>query len=323
MFWFIKSYRKGLVKKLRFILDELSNNFNNKNQLSLNLILKEINQTLNDPEFNHDDLPFLLNEKLYENSLIQKIIILLPYFNKDNLTLLTTIFLTSIRCNFPKNIPIFFLNNIKYLEIFLNYLTNSHLTLYINLILRSCFLNEQFIHFLFENNIPSMFYQYFNINSFDILSSNFQTFEDLLFNFSEYSMDYISTNYQIYSIFFKLMLMKSNYLIKLLFLPLLLKILINENSKIILLNFLSDSENLFFILNLFNTNSIRILNATYHIFKLFILNPKKNYLIKSIIISNNEQILKLLKKIKFNIDDIDLINQKDLLINKIVNLIHK
>ena len=95
-FWFTKTVRKGLAKKLRICLEEIQTVDPKKKIPELMEIIGSINETLNQVEFDKEDLPHILNGKLYRDETISNLIKLMPFFDQPVLNAISTFFQTNI-----------------------------------------------------------------------------------------------------------------------------------------------------------------------------------------------------------------------------------
>lgn len=319
-FWITKAKRKGLAKRLRLCLEDIRSSPPPPKLKMLIPILDEINETFNQAEFQRDDLPHILNGKIYRDNTVAMLIGLLPFFDQPTINAISTLFQTTIR-EFPnESLPKYLIEHQETLNQLLSYFTQSNISNTAHIILRSCAIVADFTRFLFQIGVVGSFVQYLSSDNFDQLSTAFATYECLLMIHPDITSEYFSVKWQIFAIQFKQLMSSPNYLVQLTFLPILFRFITNENCKQVFFRFLDDPENLQLIMCILKRNSKKVQMHAYSIFKLFVLNPRKHPSIVSLLSNNKSALIKYLKDFNFDENDVELENEKQSIISLIANL---
>ena len=319
-FWFTKSRRKGLAKKLLQSLHDFQSNPQNHKLQEISQFLKLINETLNEEEFKREDLPRILNQKIYRDETIFLLINLMPFFDQPTLNSISTLLQTTIRefCN--ESLPNYLMKKPELLQILLSFFQQPLVSNISHILIRTCLKSEEFTRFLYHSGIVGSFVQYLSGDNFDRLSTAFTTYESMLMTHPEISSEFFNEQWQLYSIQFKQLMSSPNYLVQLTFLPILLKFITNEPCRFVFYLFLSDLEHLQLIMIMLLSTSKKIQNHSYNIFKLFVLNPRKSEQIKNTLKDNKFKLIKYLKDFKIEEGNQELEDEKISVIATINNL---
>ena len=321
MFWITKKSIKGLPKKLKAILEDIEYAPTNTNIHELQEILTKIVNAFNDKDYNRDDLPKILNQKLYRDQTIELLIKLMPILDQQMNNLIST-FLQISEKEFPDSsftLPKYLLSHSSALSTLFSYIDDPKLFSVANIILRECIKEESFLTYLYEKKYVSSFLRFLNGENFELLTSAFKTYEVLLMSKPEVSAHYISEDYDIYALEMKALLASHNYITRMIILPLLSNFLTQEPCRSLLMNFVNDPENLCLIIVLLGSKSKKIKLSAYYLFKLFVINPRRSPAIKSILHNNKEKLTNIIKKLRFPDDDEDLNDERDVVIQNIAH----
>ena len=320
-FWFTKASRKGLAKKLRNCLEEIQAGEKNKTFAELLKIVESINETLNQEEFNREDLPHILNGKLYRDETIANLINIMPFIDQPTLNAVSTLFQTTIKMFPQESLAQYLIKRPDSLSTLLSYFEQQqNVSTTAHIIIRACAIIPEFITTLFENGVVGSFVKYLSGDNFDRLSTAFSTYETLLMAHPEITAKYFTSSWQIFAIQFKQLMSSPNYVVQLTFLPILFRFITNENCKTIFFRFLEDNENLQFIMLMLNHNSKKIQAHAYSILKLFVLNPRKTPSVINTLKMNKSRLVMFLKDFKIDDDDGDMDNEKKAVISTILEL---
>ena len=319
-FWFTKASRKGLAKKLRICLEEIQAGERNKKFSELLKIIESINETLNQEEFNREDLPHILNGKLYRDETITNLINVMPFLDQPTLNAVSTLFQTTIKMFNQESLPQYLMKRPETLSTLLSYFDQTNVSTTAHIVIRACAAVPEFTTTLFENGVVGSFVKYLSGDDFDRLSTAFATYETLLMSHPEITAKYFTTGWQIFAIQFKQLMSSPNYVVQLTFLPILFRFITNENCKTIFFRFLEDNENLQFIMIMLNHNSKKIQAHAYSILKLFVLNPRKTPSVINTLKMNKSKLVKFLKDFKYDDDDSEMENEKQAVISTILEL---
>lgn len=319
-FWFTKKSRKGLAKKLRICLEDIQKNDQKKKLAELYSIIGSINETLNQEEFNKEDLPHILNGKLYRDETIENLISLMPFFDQPLLNAISTLFQTTIRMFPNESLAQYLMAKHNVLYILLDYFEQINVSTTAHIIIRACAIIPEFTRQMFEIGVVGSFVKYLSSDNFDRLSTAFATYETLLMSHPEITAEYFTTKWQIFAIQFKQLMSSPNYLVQLTFLPILFRFITNENCKTVFFRFLEDNENLQIIMLMLKHNSKKVQTHAYSIFKLFVLNPRKIPPIVNTLKMNKSKLIKFLNDFKLEDSDGEMESEKQAVIATIAGL---
>jgi calcium binding protein 39 len=318
-FWFTKKSRKGLAKKLRICLEDIQMGIKKKKLNELYSIILSINETLNQEEFNRDDLPHILNGKLYRDETIANLISFMPFFDSNTLNALSTFFQTTIR-KFPdESLPQYIMARRETLNLFLKYFEQENVSSVSHSIIRACTINAEFVNHMFKLGVVGSFVKFLTSEDFDRNSTAFATYEALLMSHPEISVRYFNDKWAIFAIQFKQLMASPNYLVQLNFLPIVFRFVTSENCQTVLYNFINDNENLQSIMILLRNNSKKMQKHAYSIFKLFVLNPRMIAQIRDTLKMNKAKLINFLEEFKIEDSDKDLEDEKQ----HVIEIIHR
>lgn len=314
MSWITKARRKGLAKKLRVTLENFDLMSQSELEKQLVPVIHEINETFNGNEFNHGDLPQILNSKIYRDDTVQMLISLMPLFGQQTNNEISTLFQSSIRENTDGHLPFYLIDRPEVLDLLFSYLNYNNLSSTANILLRSCIAIREFTQFLYQKQYVLSFIRFLASDNFELTTAAFKTFEDMLLTYPEITYSYIIDNYQVYSLEFKTLLASPVYLIKMLFLPMLFQLLAKEECRALMMIFLSDTQNLQLIIPLLRSDSKKIKHAAYNIFKLFVINPRKTHAITRVLSMNKVALVKTIRHIHISRSATELLEERASLI---------
>ena len=324
MSFFTKNRKKNLVKKLRKELDDYKGDPKDKSrEQSLQKCLTFFSETMNSEEDKKDGIPAYLNEGLYGSGTFDLLLGLMPCFEQTTLNAASTLIQTTIR-EFPDtSLSQHIQQNPETLTTLLQYFEHPKISNISHTLIRSCANVASFTTFLFENGTVGSFIQYLFGDSFDKISTAFTTYDALITSHLEISGPYISDpkHWPIFQIQFKQLMCSPNYLIKLNFMPILLKfITCKEVHSTIFMPFLADVENLMLSMFLLEAKSKRVQANGYSLFKLFVINPRKTDQIYEVLKGNKTKLLKLLKDMNFDSEDREFEQSRQDLMTRIRNM---
>jgi len=319
-FWFVKSRRKGLAKRLRRSLIDYQSGPSESKMIDVVELVKSVNETLNEEEFKRDDLPRILNHKIYRDDTVSLLINSMPFFDQPALNSISTLLQTTVREFQEESLPIYLINNPDVLNRLLTFFQHPLVSTVSHVLVRTCIKSEQFTRYLYQSGVVGSFVQYLSGDSFDSLSTSFTTYECMLMSHPHISAEFFNEMWQIFSIQFKQLMHSPNYLVQLTFLPILYKFIVIEEARLVFYLFLSDLESLQLIMTMLLSTSKKVQTHAYSIFKLFIINPRKTEQIKSTLKANKSKLIKYLKDFKFDDGNQELEDEKVTVITTINNL---
>lgn len=298
-----KKSQKGVVKKLDKALLSFIKDQKSKNSKDIFPLMNQINEILNDNDSDKNGMALKINDQIYqESSIVTNLIDVMPFFDQQTINISSTLLQTTIRKYPNDSLPKFLMNHQTECSNLFSYFENQKISNTAHILLRACLQNRDFTQYLFKHGYVGSFIQYFS-GDFVKLAAAFATYDAILNTHPDISAEYINENWQIFQIQIKQLLYSPNYLIQSNFLPILLTFMVHEESVSCFRKFLEDVENLQFIMLLLNSSSKRVVNHSYQIFKLFVLNPRSTPQIINALKKNKKQLINFLNS--FQIDDSD------------------
>lgn len=165
------------------------------------------------------------------------------------------------------------------------------------------------------------FFDYVQGGSFDIASDAFGTFRELLTKHKPMVAQFLNHNYARFFQKYNTLLISSNYVTKRQSIKLLGEILLDRANYNIMLAYVDSPDHLKLTMNLLRDKSKNIQYEAFHVFKVFVANPKKSKPVQDILLKNREKLLAFLPK--FHDDrreDEQFIDEKGFLMKQILEL---
>lgn len=309
MFWFTKAQAKGFPKRLRMALESMELHQNNDTINDVKLYVSKITDTLNVDSYNRENLPHIINKKLYRDKTVANILKFMPYFDQTMNNSVSTLLQSSIREDPTDSLPKYLINHKEALDTLLSYLAIPKLSSIANILIRECIRNESFVSYLFEYQYVSSFIIYLLGDNFEMVTNAFKTYEEMLNSQISVSSAYIQSHYDIFSLHFKQLLRSNVYIVSLLSIPLILNFITREECRPILMYFVNDPYNLECICRHLESRSKKVRSNAYSIFKLFVINPHRTQLIRTELHENKTKLIRLIQKVQLP-DDEELLNER-------------
>ncbi|OHT15965.1 hypothetical protein TRFO_13655 [Tritrichomonas foetus] len=316
-----KKLPKGTIKKLQKALAEYMHDSNSKKGKEILPLINSINDVLNADESAKNDSPEKTNEQLYLDNTVKTLIQLMPFFDQPTLNSLSTLLQTTVRKYPDSSLPQYLMKNQTELTTLLSFFDQPSVSNTAHMLLRACLLSRDFTKFLFDSGFVGSFIQYLSGDNFDKLTTAFGTYDAILNTHPDISADFVKSHWQLFQIQFKQLLNSPNYLVQSTFLPILLKFLTFDETKVCFMKYLDDVQNLQLIMILLKNSSSkkrkRVPSQAYNIFKLFVINPRRSPPIVNALKKNKTQLLRFLNELKLEDSDPSLEEEKQQVISLI------
>jgi len=191
-------------------------------------------------------------------------------------------------------------------------------------ILRECIKNEQLAKLVLEQHHLA-FFDYANLASFDILSDAFSTFRDLMTRHKHMVKSFLEADYQsndgnFLKTYNTRLIQSENYVTKRQSIKLLSEILLDKLNFNVMSKYVGDVDNLRVIMMLLQDNSSAITLEAFHIFKIFVANPRKAERVEKILVRNKEELIRFLTDFQNKADDEQFQEERTYLIKQIKQL---
>lgn len=191
-------------------------------------------------------------------------------------------------------------------------------------VLRECIKNEELTRITLEHH-HEKFFEYANLASFDILSDAFSTFRDLMTRHKHIVKKFLEENYQSFLKNYNEQLIESeNYVTKRQSIKLLSEVLLDKINFNVMSRYVADVDNLKVIMKLLGDRSAAITLEAFHVFKIFVANPKKTEKVERLLIKNKEKLIHFLTEFRVDQNQDDQFEEeRTYLIKQIKQLHHK
>ncbi|KAF8454467.1 Mo25-like protein [Kalaharituber pfeilii] len=165
------------------------------------------------------------------------------------------------------------------------------------------------------------FFDYVQGGSFDVSSDAFSTFKDLLTRHKTLVAQFLQRNYDQFFARYNNLLKSNNYVAKRQSIKLLGEILLDRANYTIMTMYVDSAEHLKLTMNLLRDKSRNVQYEAFHVFKVFVANPKKSKAVQDILVKNREKLLDFLPKFHAERrDDEQFIDEKAFLTKQIESL---
>ncbi|KAH0605830.1 uncharacterized protein H6S33_004287 [Morchella sextelata] len=188
-------------------------------------------------------------------------------------------------------------------------------------ILRESFKHQALAQVVLYDERFWRFFDYVQGGSFDIASDAFGTFRELLTKHKPMVAQFLNQNYARFFQKYNTLLTSPNYVTKRQSIKLLGEILLDRANYNIMLAYVDSPDHLKLTMNLLRDKSKNIQYEAFHVFKVFVANPKKSKPVQDILLKNREKLLAFLPK--FHDDrreDEQFIDEKGFLMKQILEL---
>uniref|UniRef100_A0A158R4K9 Non-specific serine/threonine protein kinase n=1 Tax=Syphacia muris TaxID=451379 RepID=A0A158R4K9_9BILA len=156
------------------------------------------------------------------------------------------------------------------------------------------------------------------VSSFDIASDAFSTLRDLLTRHRCMCATFLDQNYKEFFCNYNKLLCSENYVTRRQSLKLLGEILLDRQNFDVMMRYINEAENLKLIMNLLREKSRSIQFEAFHVFKVFVANPKKERIIAEILYINKDKLSRFFNRFQNDrTDDQQFVEEKAFLIQQI------
>ena len=165
---------------------------------------------------------------------------------------------------------------------------------------------------------------YVHLPNFDISSDSFSTIREILTkDKSGVCANFLSKEYDKLFTHYNTMLLSTNYITRRLSLKLLSDLLLDRTNFSIMMRYISSKANLKTLMNLLRDPSPHIQFEAFHVFKVFVANPRKPDDVARILYNNKVKLVGYLKgfHIEKEGEDKQFKEEKGLVLNTLANLV--
>jgi calcium binding protein 39 len=150
----------------------------------------------------------------------------------------------------------------------------------------------------YRNTFDTRFYKfphYIENTTFGVSCDAYANLKETLTRHKPMVAEYLDKNYDRFFTSFKTLISSSNYVTKRQSLKLLGEILLDRANFNVMTRYIADEGNLKMMMNMLRDKSKNIQFEAFHVFKVFVANPKKPPQIESILKRNRDKLLVFLK----------------------------
>jgi len=127
--------------------------------------------------------------------------------------------------------------------------------------------------------------------NFDVATNSFSTFKELLTKHKTVCATFLDSNYEVVFGKYRELLVSPNYVTKRTSLKLLGELLLDRANFHVMTKYISQSSNLKLMMTLLRDSSKNIQFEAFHVFKVFVANPKKPQPVLDILVQNKELLI--------------------------------
>lgn len=186
--------------------------------------------------------------------------------------------------------------------------------------LRECIRHESLAKIILYSSSFFNFFTYVELNNFDVASDAFASFKDLLTEHKTLAAEFLEKNYDKVFELYTALLKSQNYVTRRQSLKLLGELLLDRANFSVMTRYISDVSNLKLMMTMLRDKSKSIQFEAFHVFKVFVANPKKTLPILTILVRNKERLLKFLNNFHNERDEDQFVDEKQFLIKQISEL---
>jgi len=181
-------------------------------------------------------------------------------------------------------------------------------------ILRELCRHEVLNEMLLNSPLFDAFYEYVQLSTFDVASDAFATFKLILTKHKVQCAKFLEANFDKVFGKYNVLLQSRNYVTKRQSLKLLGELLLNRSNFNIMMRYINDPNNLKIMMNLLRGNTKAIQFEAFHVFKIFVANPKKSKPVVEILVRNRKKLIEFLKKFQKDKEDEQFNDEKGILL---------
>lgn len=187
---------------------------------------------------------------------------------------------------------------------------NAQVALNTGMILREMLRHEPLAKSLLYSDRFYTFPDYIEKTTFGVSCDAFANFKETLTRHKAMVAEYLDANYDRFFDMYTTLLLSPNYVTKRQSLKLLGEILLDRTNFSIMTRYISHEENLKMMMNLLRDRSKNIQFEAFHVFKVFVANPKKPPVIENILRRNRDRLVAFLTNFHNDKDDEQFVDEK-------------
>jgi len=171
-----------------------------------------------------------------------------------------------------------------------------------------------------DSELFKCFFDYVQLSTFDVASDAFATFKLMLTKHKASCAKFLEANFDEVFAQYNVLLQSRNYVTKRQSLKLLGELLLNRSNFKVMMRYINSPENLKIMMNLLRGTTKAIQFEAFHVFKIFVANPKKSKPVLDILIRNKDKLIEFLTKFQKDKDDEQFNDEKEILLKTLRKL---
>jgi len=197
---------------------------------------------------------------------------------------------------------------------------NEDIALNTGMVLREMLRQESLCKILLNSEQFYMFPHYIETTTFGISCDAYTNLKETLTRHKPMVAEFLDKNYDRFFTSFTTLILSNNYVTKRQSLKLLGEILLDRANFNVMTKYIANEANLKMMMNLLRDKSKNIQFEAFHVFKVFVANPKKPPQIETILRRNKDKLLTFLKNFHNDKEDEQFTDEKQFLIVQIQGL---
>lgn len=158
------------------------------------------------------------------------------------------------------------------------------------------------------------------LKNFDVASDAFEVLKTLLTRHTALSATFIAENYDFFFECYNRLLHSENYVTCRESLRLLGELLLDRANYATMMRYISSRDNLKILMLLLRSKKMRIQIEAFHVFKIFVANPRKPPEVARVLFNNRDKLVTYLRSFQNDKNDEQFLEEKQLIIDTLVNL---
>jgi len=167
-----------------------------------------------------------------------------------------------------------------------------------------------------HENVIFQVMEYGDRRNFDIMSDAFTSLKLLTTRHKALLGKWLQQNYDVFFKKFNSLISSKNYVTRRQSLRLLGEILLERSNFNVMMKYIDDRENLKLMMTMLKDKSKAIQFEAFHVFKVFVVNPKQPYSVKLVLWNNKKRLIQYLGTFQADREDQQFIDEKSLVIKK-------
>lgn len=200
---------------------------------------------------------------------------------------------------------------------------NPDIALSCGSMLRECIRHENLARLLLNSELLWLFFDvYAHLPNFEVALDAINTLRDLLVSekSSPVAAEFMQSHYIAFFKKYEVLLLSGNYVTRIRSLKLLGEMLLDRVNFNVMMRYIASRHNLKIIMNSLRDKSANIQIEAFHVFKIFVANPKKPPEIALVLYQNKSKLIAYLEAFQVGKDDGQFSDERDLLVETLAAL---